>query len=819
MKSLCLNRINKDLKEITKSPLEGIGIVSLENDPKKYIVNIRIMSGVYEGYCVQLLLTFPDNYPIHPPKILIYPGQSLDNTYHHHIYVSDLKDEKGRHFQKFCFDLLENDFLPTSTQYSGWNPSYTTSSFLLQVQDFLSKPDFPTGYIPPPEKINELMKSMDNYEKSFKIKSGDNNEEISKVHTWKNPYPEMHFKNASSDLEKVVIEENISFKNINKIKEIKENLTCFISRLNYIDNRNILLGYPIQRKNNSLIPIPEILSYEGFLQEISQIDEINEMRNPNHSFFFNDNVTSLLNHRIFNELVDLISSNNNHINPIFNLGRRNLFFNLFNRLNNFDDLNPLNNNDKYKFKSANNEFYNCWLPIYINEEHFQKNETTILNYFSIIKFGNSGLKKYDFHPQYIFEVMPNILGEMIKKMATKKISSSFMKCFFQYILMYKKLEKKYNNILCKYQIFYLEKHLKNILKSDEKIDIIKESLELLILFFYCDNEVNPEIKERIEIYIHKLEKIIFFEFFEKIAQEKQNIFLEDLKMKGLFNKIADIIFINSYFSLLNKEDLILCEILRNEIINQMNRNFFKLYKELNSDIKQKINNLLINKINFANYFANLDSSKFLLLKSKKNRNYYNILQLFHFLKAKILNKNFLEQLEKDLGIFIDTEQYIKEINMIKNHHYLITWNINKVLNENNYYYGIDDLIFLQVYRENIEPKNFYDYFTYTKENYFDSLNYPFIKIYKVGDFEDKIIPYKIRHIIEEEKNICKKLSIKSFFKTDYMNRKRKDEIKKNRINIKNSYDKNYNKGFHKYFKKNIRSNKQLLNYNNKYKKK
>ena len=396
--------------------------------------------------------------------------------------------------------------------------------------------------------------------------------------------------------------------------------------------------------------------------------------------------------------------------------------------------------------------------------------------------------------------MPNILGEMIKKMATENISSSFMKCFFQYILMYKKLEKKYNNILCKYQIFYLEKHLKNILKSDEKIDIIKESLELLILFFYCDNEVNPEIKERIEIYIHKLEKIIFFEFFEKIAEEKQNIFLEDLKMNGLFNKIADIIFINSYFSLLNKEDLILCEILRNEIINQMNRNFFKLYKELNSDIKQKIKNLLINKINFANYFTNLDSSKFLLLNSQKNRNNYNILPLFHFLKTKILNQNFLEQLEKDLGIFIDTEQYIKEINMIKNN-YLITWNINEVLNENNYYYGIDDLIFLQVYRENIERKNFYDYFTYTKENYFDTLNYPFIKIYKVGDFEHKIIPYKIRHIIEEEKKICKKLSIRSFFKTDYMNRKRKDEIKKNRINIKNSYDKNYNKGFHKYFKK------------------
>ena len=74
MKSLCLKRIAKDMKEIRNFPLEGIGIISLDNDPKKYIVNIKIMTGVYEGYCVQLLLTFSDDYPLKPPKILIYPG-------------------------------------------------------------------------------------------------------------------------------------------------------------------------------------------------------------------------------------------------------------------------------------------------------------------------------------------------------------------------------------------------------------------------------------------------------------------------------------------------------------------------------------------------------------------------------------------------------------------------------------------------------------------------------------------------------------------------------------------------------------------------
>ena len=52
-KVIAIKRINKDMKEITKSPVEGIGIVSLDGDPMKYVVNIRIMSGIYEGYCVQ----------------------------------------------------------------------------------------------------------------------------------------------------------------------------------------------------------------------------------------------------------------------------------------------------------------------------------------------------------------------------------------------------------------------------------------------------------------------------------------------------------------------------------------------------------------------------------------------------------------------------------------------------------------------------------------------------------------------------------------------------------------------------------------------
>ena len=189
--SIAIKRINKDMKEIAKNPIEGIGIVSLDDDPMKYIINIRLMTGPYEGYCVQLLLTFPDSYPIKPPKILIYPGQAIDSSYHHHIFQDNNIDENGQYFKKFCFDLLDNDFMSVSEEKTGWNPSYSISSLLLQVQNFISDPD---GVIASEYQIKQLKKSMDNYSRTFYVNTEQGR--IKRVHTWSNPYPEMYFKKS-----------------------------------------------------------------------------------------------------------------------------------------------------------------------------------------------------------------------------------------------------------------------------------------------------------------------------------------------------------------------------------------------------------------------------------------------------------------------------------------------------------------------------------------------------------------------------------------------------------------------------------------------
>ena len=447
-----LKRINKDIVEITKTPIEGIGIVSLNNNPMEYIVNIELLAGIYKGYRLQLLLTFSDNYPISPPKILIYPRQYFNGTFHHHIFKDTKIDENGEHFYKFCFDLLANDFLATNKQYSGWNPSYTISSFLLQVQSFLCDPDIPQDHVPDKNKIEELMKSMDDYERMFTIQNG--NEEIKIVHTWKDPYPKMFHKIIEEKKNAIIIED----KEDEKTKIIKDNLTCFLSKINYIDDKNILLGYPIKTEKKwlsytKIIPIPEILSFDSYMAEFLKKEELN-FQSPNRPTFRNDfNFLRRIgafdpNDTWFNNINE---NNNNNDEPF--IIRGNVFHNHF--MGAFDDLmfeNNNNNNNNEFFKSANNEFYNNWLPIYINKDHFLKNKIEILNSFSIIKYGNSGEKCYDFQPNQIFEILPNLLAEMILKMVNNNslISSSFIKCFFQYTFLYQKLCQLYKDDFIKY---------------------------------------------------------------------------------------------------------------------------------------------------------------------------------------------------------------------------------------------------------------------------------------------------------------------------------------------------------------------------------
>ena len=784
MKALCLNRISKDLKELIQAPLEGIGIISLDNDPKKYLVNIKIMYGIFEGYCLQLLLTFSDQYPIKPPRILIYPGQCFNNTYHHHIFQSEIKDEKNQYFNKFCFDLLDNDFLPTSSEaHTGWNPSYTISTLLLQVQTFLANPDFPNGYIPDKEKIDELFKSMDNYEKSFIIKN-DNDEEIIKVHTWKNPYPEMYFKN---NYNVIIINKNIN--NIeneenNKLKVIKENLTCFISRINYIDNKNMILGYPIQKLNNgALIPLPEILSYDCYIEESSKINN----NNGSDDYYINNhNNVNYITFPILRVDYELLGIFSNIGSPIFlNRSIRRFRPTILNQI-----LFNINGNSNYifknvpSFKSPNNELYDSWLPIYINDEHFEKNKTTILNYFSILKYGNNGLKMYDFQPKYIFETIPNILSSMVTNIIKKNISPYFITCFFQYILMFKKLEKKYNKAFIEYQKYYLRNKMIDILNDiwhqEKAIDIKKELLELFIIFLICDNEINENLKEEIKKYIRILKNIILFQLLDhnKICYYiNKNLLIKDLKKFNIFDNLTRFIIeeyrSDYYFSF---EEQMLIYFIKDKIRNKImkdNKSFYKILKKL---IKVYITPAQFIELDFSKYFnvsklyTSLNSDFNLLDKS------YEFISAFQIIKETIFSNNFLENLEKNFGVYLDSENFIE---LIKNKKEATIFEKFKILKTYDIF-SVMELIALNSFYQNYLSEYLVNRFTFS---YREKNN--------ILDIIDKLIveentKYYKRHINKEMK----------------INDSQKEQ--RNRISIKNSYNKNYDKRFDKYInKKNI----------------
>ena len=628
--NIALIRISKDIKEIDKNPLEGIGIASINDDVMTYVVNMKLLNGIYEGYCLQLLLTFNENYPTKPPKILIFPNQLIDNSYHNHIYPENYTfydDNKG--FKKFCFDLLDNDFLKTTEEGTGWNPAYTIRTLLLQVQNFIADPDLPQHLLPNKSKIDKLMNSMNDYKREFNVSTEKG--KIIKIHTWKNPYPEMYFKNDINN-QNIIKEESTK-----KLEKIKENLTCFMLKVNYIDDKNILLGYPIikkklAKKKIELHPIPELLTYEGFVEQFEKQS-----------------------------------------------GKLDTYFNK-------------------KFKSANNKYYNYWMPIYIDKNHYEKNKKTILNAFSVIKFNKSD----DFKSEYIFEIMPIILNKMIIGMFTGQstISSSFIICYFHFILLFKKLCEEFKKDYYK----YLQKIIKKI--EDRDYDIRKTFVPdignfLMLLIFY-EEDKNSEKSKKLwkcildEFLVRQMNKIFhgnetrenmkklllkgpylndkclkLFRSDYNFKMIDQNKFINDLKRKEVYDKLKKILedenLENTNIGLNSFKDIYLkCSFTAKNEIDELIKNeldfadYFNIDYGKNNKIVKLYDKLEVNEI-LENYKKEITNWDEILKYAYETQRGNKLLLISHFAKEKMQEKNFLEDLEKNYGIYLDVDNFIKEL--------------------------------------------------------------------------------------------------------------------------------------------------------------
>ena len=641
-KAIAIKRISNDIKELQKCPLEGIGMASIDNDPMRFVINMELMMGPYKGYKVQLLMTIPDEYPIKPPKVLIYPGQKIDTQFHHHIFYSD----SG--YKKFCIDFLDNEFsMNTNEEHTGWNPAYTISTILLQIQNFISNPDLPKGHLPSENQIKMLMKSMDGYSRTF-----INDEGKQVVHSWKNPYPKMHY--MSTEMEVDQDENEKSLENERKAEKIKENLTCYMLRDNYIDNPEILLGYPIIQSRSpygidkiEIYPIPELLSYEAYKIQTGK----------------NENNQQTIIGAYYNQQV----------------------------------------------KAANNQYYNNWLPIYVDENHFSKNKETILNSLKAIK------NEAEFKPEQIFDILPIILNKMIIGMFSGKshISSAFITCYFQYIILFKRLCQEYKE---EYET-YVNKKISLITMNDYEVNkrIIPDIGDFFMLTYLSNKDMTtPEMK--------KMKKVLIEEF---VTREMYWIFHgpeSELTMKSkLINsslKITDEIYLDmfhtdpnlkmKYLDIFNKQlhklgiyrDII--NLISNDkdyLYNYYNdwkyakrmaedritKSFKQLYNEVSEWTRNRIMEKIREKMKFSDFFEedekhlkcqiyesfkvnellkknqNTQETTEILEQAYKSQKGNPLLVITFYALKKLEEKGFIEELEKSYGIYMGVDDFVKQL--------------------------------------------------------------------------------------------------------------------------------------------------------------
>jgi len=359
------------------------------------------------------------------------------------------------------------------------------------------------------------------------------------------------------------------------------------------------------------------------------------------------------------------------------------------------------------------------MKIYIDENHYLKNRTAILNSFSIIKYGPRGIKEYDFKPEQIFEILPIILNKMIIGMfnGQSAISSAFIRCYFHYILLFKKLSEEFEYEYISYlnhKLNLIHKNRYNVKKS-----IIPDIGDFLVLLLFCDRNIYNEKMKRMwnslyeeirnktriieEMLTHKVinkneykTKLIEEEAFKECIREgycnfkgDNKTFADTLIKEGMFDKIASYLY-----------GIYDIKYLKEKVINEMNNNFNKLLNKSGGNIKKQIISDLIHKNKVFYEFFELTSGgrniyeKKLKYKEKKLinkiiekekivylnktvdellndkeflKNVYgsqrgnNLLLITFFAQKKIVEKGFLNELENNYGLYLEVDNFIKEM--------------------------------------------------------------------------------------------------------------------------------------------------------------
>jgi len=297
-----LRRIRNDLLELQKEPSVGIGIVQLGNNFYEYLVNIKILTGIYTGLILQLKLEIPNNFPIEPPTLKIFPNQKFDGSYHHHVFL----DNNGTGFYVFCNDLTKNQFMSTHTEGTGWTPAYTIKCVLIQFQNFLANHDFSRA--PDAQMVENLIKFNKSYTKEFKNDNGD-----IFVHSYEKPYPEIYCDGINQDFGEI-INLNSKFNNNNDI--IDKSVSINNDEINLNNNEALIKNHQYQNEkytenlNNSSNNVEKVEILNEIIQEKAQSElKVGILEDQSNSKDFNLSTIDISNLSINTELKQNININ------------------------------------------------------------------------------------------------------------------------------------------------------------------------------------------------------------------------------------------------------------------------------------------------------------------------------------------------------------------------------------------------------------------------------------------------------------------------------------------------------------------------------
>jgi hypothetical protein len=448
---------------------------------------------------------------------------------------------------------------------------------------------------------------------------------------------------------------------IDRKKEmIKENLTCYFFRENFIDNPEILLGYPIVQSKSmygkekiELYPIPQLLTYEAFQMQTS---------NP--------------------------QADNN--NPLF--GSLSAF--------------------QPKIKAANNQYFNNWLPIYVNEAHYQKNLETIKNAIKTIK------NEAQFTPEQIFDILPIILNKMIIGIFSGKsiISTSYITCYFHYVLLFKRLcreyQEEFNTYVNKrinlitmndYEVnkkivpdigdFFMLVFLSNKdMSSPEMIKIktvlVEEFLIRQIFWIFHGPDCQYTMREKVSALnnIVKLNDDVYLDKFHNDPNFKMrylDIFNKELHNKNIYHKVINTIandrnFLWNYQNNYNYA--------KRSAESRITQSFKKLYNECSDWGRSKLNNIIKENMRFGDFFLEdekdiraglYDACQVNQILKGNNENTPQMMEVLKYayesqkgnqlllITFLVLNKlgeeGFMDELEKNYGIYVDVDAFFLEM--------------------------------------------------------------------------------------------------------------------------------------------------------------